>query len=272
MGHVPVRVDTPDLSGHTVILSVDDGYHTVFTNIYPLLKQRRMTMTLALIVNNLGQGKPAYNGHAGFVNRAEVQEMIDSCGIEVASHSLSHPFLTKLDSSGAWREIRGSKAILESLFGDEVITFVYPYGDVDSRIRRFTKNAGYKMGRAVRWGEPNLWVEPYQLPTYELRRETRLADVKQRIAKHRTTILLLHRIVTKPSVFTEWSLADFTDLLNWLVATRVRVMTLRGLYQLWWFGKFEQFMKEVAATYPDDRKRLLFEEVHVDATRTEHPR
>ncbi len=251
---------------------MDDGYHTVFTNIYPLLKRHKLTMTLALIVNNLGQGKPAYRAHSGFVNRSEVQEMIDSCNIEVASHSLTHPFLTQLDSARAWEEIYSSKVILESLLNTEVITFVYPYGDVNTRIRRFTQKAGYKLGRAVRWGEPNLWLEPYNLPTYELRREVGLAEVKKHLARNRVTILLLHRIVPRPSVFTEWSVADFSALLDWLVATRIRVTTLRGLYQLWWYRKLEEFMKEVASAYADQRKSLLFEEVHIDATRTEHSR
>ncbi|MEO0081964.1 MAG: polysaccharide deacetylase family protein [candidate division WOR-3 bacterium] len=263
----------PNLSSHTVVFSVDDGYHSVFTNIYPLLRKYRMTMTLALIVDYVGPGKrPSYRPAARFMNQAEVQELIDSCGIEVASHSMSHPFLTRLDSTKAWTEISQSKQVLESLFGTEVITFVYPYGDMNTRIRRMTKQAGYRLGRAVVPGEPNLWLEPYRLPTLELRRETNLADVKRTIARRRTTILLLHQIVASPSSFTEWNLADFERLLEWMAATRVRVITLAQLYREWWFEKLGRMMQQMAAAYPDRRKQLLFEEVNVDATGTNYPR
>lgn len=272
MSELPIPEDTMDLSGRTVVFSVDDGFHSVFTNVYPLLKKHGMSMTLALIVNSLGQGSPSYRPSSRFMNRAEVRELIDTLGIEVASHTLSHPYLTRLDSASAWREISRSRVALESLLGTEVITLAYPYGDMDSRVRRFARQAGYKLGRAVVWGEPNLWVEPYRLPTYELRRETKLADVKRRIARHRTTILILHQVVARPEAFTQWNTADFTRLLDWLVEARVRVTTLRGLYREWWFERLARLVEEVADAYPDRRKELLFEEVDVDATRAQHPR
>ena len=92
------------LAGTTVVLSVDDGYHTVFTNIYPLLKRHEMTMTLGIIGDYLRGGSPSYRPAGGFLRRSEIQEMLDSCAIEIASHSLSHPFLTRLDSAAAWKE------------------------------------------------------------------------------------------------------------------------------------------------------------------------
>ncbi len=265
-------IDSLDLSGHTVVLSIDDGYHSVFSDVYPLLKQHDYPMTLAVITDYLGTGQPSYGRSNRFMNRAEIQEMIDSCHIEVASHSRSHAFLTKLDSARAWSEIAGSKVILESLFGQDVYTFVYPYGDVDTRMRRLTRLAGYKLGRAVRPGEPNFWTEPYRLPTYELRREVQLADAQRRISSRRTTILLLHQVADTPVAFTEWSKSDFARLLDWLDRTNVRVTTLSGLYREWWLKKLAQYMDEVARAFPDRRKQLLFENVNIDITGTSHPR
>ena len=84
--------DTLDLSNHTVVLSIDDAYHSVFTNIYPLLKRYGMTMTLGVITDYVRGGKPDYKPSAGFMKRSEIRELIDSLDIEVASHSISHPF------------------------------------------------------------------------------------------------------------------------------------------------------------------------------------
>jgi peptidoglycan/xylan/chitin deacetylase (PgdA/CDA1 family) len=178
---VQVQPDTLDLSGRTVVLSVDDGYHNVYVNIYPLLRRYRMTMTLALIGGCITSGRPSYRPEERFLNRSEVQEMVDSCAIEIASHTLSHAWLTRVDSASAWSEVYGSKTLLESLFDTRVVTFVYPYGDMNARARRMVRRAGYRLARAVRPGVPNFWVDPYRIPEIELRAGADLATVKRRI-------------------------------------------------------------------------------------------
>jgi peptidoglycan/xylan/chitin deacetylase (PgdA/CDA1 family) len=268
----PLSLDTSDLSDRTVVFSIDDGYHSIFADVYPLFKQYRMSFTLGVITDYVRPGEPAYESSQGFMKRSEIQELIDSLGIEVASHSMSHPFLTRLDSATAWKEIRESKTILESLFGRDVMTFVYPYGDMNARVRRMVERAGYRIGRAVRPGTPNLWVDPYRVPTYELRMETKLADVMNHIHRRKTTVLLAHQIVAEPSVITEWSLADFSQLLAWLDRGNAHVVTLSALFREWWVEKLVRFMEEVAAAYPDGRKQLLFEDVDVDATKAAYPR
>ncbi len=262
-------LDTFDLSDHTVVLSVDDGYHSVYENVYPLLKRYRMTMTLALITGCIGEGKPSYRPSDRFLNESEIREMMDSCGIEIASHTLTHAWLTKIDSASAWREIADSKHRLESLFGTEVITFVYPYGDMNGRVREMVRRAGYKLGRAVRAGTPNLWVEPYKIPEVELRIEARLPVIVRHIRRHETTVILLHRIVQSPRVFTEWPVADFEALLDWMHRRRVRVVTLSELYREWWRERLNRALLE--ATAGSGRNRL-FEDVDIDATRTPHSR
>ncbi|UCG41720.1 MAG: polysaccharide deacetylase family protein [candidate division WOR-3 bacterium] len=268
----PMGIDAADLSDRTVVFTIDDAYHSIFADAYPLFKQYRMPFTLGVITDYVRSGEPTHANSGGFMKRSEIQELIDSLHIEVASHSTSHPFLTRLDSATAWKEIQGSKVILESLFGKEVMTFVYPYGDVDARIRRMVERAGYRIGRAVRSGTPNFWVDPYRIPMFELRMETRLADVAKHIRGRKTTVLLVHQVVREPSVFTEWSIADFGELLAWLDRGNASVVTLSALFREWWVEKLVRFTEEVAAAYPDGRKHLLFQEVDVDATEAAHPR
>jgi peptidoglycan/xylan/chitin deacetylase (PgdA/CDA1 family) len=263
-------LDAFDLSDHTVVLSVDDGYHSVYENVYPLLKRYNMTITLALVTGCITGGKPSYWPSDRFLNEREIREMMDSCGIEIASHTLTHAWLTQIDSASAWREINNSRRRLESLFGTEVITFVYPYGDMNGRVREMVRRAGYKLARAVRPGTPNLWVEPYRIPEVELRIETRLPGIVHYIRRHETTVILLHRIVRSPRVFTEWPLADFETLLGWMHRRRVRVVTLSELYREWWREKLNQAL--VQATAGSGPTSRLFEDVDIDATRTPHSR
>jgi peptidoglycan/xylan/chitin deacetylase (PgdA/CDA1 family) len=224
--------ELPDLSDHAVVLMFDDGWHSVFTNAFPLLKEHGMKVVLPLISNSVAGGKVRYSGHAdGYMNRAEVQEMIDALGAEVVSHTKSHPFLTRLSDAEATEELTGSRQALERMFHQPVTVFVYPYGDYDARIRDLVAEAGYALARSIRPGTLSFASRPYDLPSTEIRRTTSVEYVKTRIASTRHLILFFHRIVANPSSYTEWSTGRFAELLDWLDAANVQVMTTRELYQ-----------------------------------------
>lgn len=262
--------DSLPLAGHKVIFTIDDGHSSIYQNVYPLLKRYKMTATLALIVNSLNPTWSGYGNSTGFLTYGQVKEMIDSCEVEIASHTLSHPWLTRLDSAKAWEEIYRSRVVLESIFQVPVITFVYPYGDMDRRIMRMLRPAGYLLARAVRGGEVNLWVDLYRLPEFELRRETSLEAVKSHILRNPVSILLLHRIVTEPKVFTEWSKADFAELLKWLHKSGAKSITLAEFYYDWRQEVVSWIIKEQKGPSVLFGPDVLFQEINIDATRTRH--
>jgi peptidoglycan/xylan/chitin deacetylase (PgdA/CDA1 family) len=86
---------------------------------------------------------------------SQVRELAQS-GMEIGSHSLTHPFLTELNDAELEIEIRDSKAFLEDLVGSKVECFSYPFGDVDARVREATMRAGYRIGCGTQRG-PNLF-------------------------------------------------------------------------------------------------------------------
>ncbi len=265
-------LDTVDLSGRFVILSADDGHRSIYNRVYPLLKRHGMTLTLGVIGSYVGGPGSSYGPPGSYMGRREIQEMIDSCDIEVASHSMTHARLTRLDSAACWREIHGSKVHLESMFGRPVVTFIYPYGSMDPRVRNMVRRAGYRLARAVRPGLPNIWADPYRIPEIELRRETRLSDLKARIARRDVTVILLHRIVPRPAAFTEWPAADFAELLDWLDRRGARVTTLSEYYRWWWQQRLEDVLREQDWLSPVLSPGRLLEDVEVDAAGTAHPR
>lgn len=262
------------LVGHQVVLSIDDGHRSVYQTVYPLLKRYRMTATLAVIVNTLsGQGfnyRPI--GSSYYMTRGEIKEMIDSCKIEIASHSLSHPWLTNLNSTRAWEEIYQSRTALESLFGVAVVTFVYPYGDMNLMVRRLVERAGYRAARAVRQGDVNFWLDPYRLPVFELRNGVSLDSVKSYVLNHKASILLLHRVVDKPRVFTEWSSKEFAELLAWLDEMGVKTVRIADLYYEWRRDVVGKLIAESRSGLDLFDADSLFKDVDIDATRTFHPR
>ena len=220
------------LSDHLVVLMFDDGWHCVFTDAYPLLKAHGMTAVLPLISDYVGKGEPHRTGTPyGYMNRAEVQEMIDSLGIEIASHTKSHPFLTRLSDDAVNYELTRSRQVLEGMFHQDVTSFVYPYGDYDSRVRRLVAEAGYSVARSIRSGTVNFGERPFDVPSSEVRRTTSLSTVEGWVSSKTPRILFLHRIVQSPAHYTDWSTDQFAGLLDWLESSGVQVVTLHDLYR-----------------------------------------
>ena len=72
----------------------------------------------------------------------QAREM-DSNGVEIASHTLTHPILTLLDDEQLRRELQESRSRLEAVLGHEVRSFCYPNGNYDERVLKEAACAGY---------------------------------------------------------------------------------------------------------------------------------
>ena len=74
----------------------------------------------------------------------EQARALDAGGVEIGSHTVSHPILTTTDDAQLGRELRDSRARLEAELGHAVELFCYPNGVFDERVRRETASAGYR--------------------------------------------------------------------------------------------------------------------------------
>ncbi|HKQ75637.1 MAG TPA: polysaccharide deacetylase family protein [Blastocatellia bacterium] len=72
----------------------------------------------------------------------EAREM-NANGVEIGSHTLTHPILTNVGDERLRRELRDSKSRLEEVLGRQVDLFCYPNGDNDKRVRCEVLRAGY---------------------------------------------------------------------------------------------------------------------------------
>lgn len=69
-------------------------------------------------------------------------------GFEIASHSMTHPYLTDLPSDSLWWEIKESKIMLESIFNKAVVGFCYPFNMYNDTIKDMVRSAGYLWARS----------------------------------------------------------------------------------------------------------------------------
>lgn len=78
---------------------------------------------------------------------------MESGGVEIGSHTVSHPILTNVGEAILRAELKESKARLEAELGHAVKLFCYPNGNYDARVRRAVEEAGYRCAVTV---EPGL--------------------------------------------------------------------------------------------------------------------
>jgi peptidoglycan/xylan/chitin deacetylase (PgdA/CDA1 family) len=70
-------------------------------------------------------------------------------GIDVQSHTVSHPHLPRLGDDELRRELSESRERLESELGRPVRLLAYPFGEEDERVRSAARAAGYDAAFAL---------------------------------------------------------------------------------------------------------------------------
>src|SRR5258706_14495245 len=108
-----------------IVLTFDDGYRDAYEIAFPLLKKYGLTGTFYVV--------PGFVGEPAYVTWGELKEM-QQAGMEIGAHTMHHPFLTRLSSVNAFREIFMSRLLLASQLEVPITTFAYPYNDHNARI------------------------------------------------------------------------------------------------------------------------------------------
>jgi peptidoglycan/xylan/chitin deacetylase (PgdA/CDA1 family) len=132
-------------------LTFDDGYLSQLNYAVPELQRHDFTATMFIISGLLGRtneweipGTPVRQ-----LMSAEQVIQIAAAGMEIASHSVTHPHLRGIDEERLRAEVAESKSSLAELLGQPVRGFAYPYGSMDATARQAVRQAGYDYACAV---------------------------------------------------------------------------------------------------------------------------
>ncbi|HKC88442.1 MAG TPA: polysaccharide deacetylase family protein, partial [Blastocatellia bacterium] len=98
----------------------------------------------------------------GAVNWRQAREMADA-GVEIGSHTLTHPILTGLGGARLREEVAQSRDRIQSAIGRKVGTFCYPNGDYDLRTQLEVARAGYQLAVTTDVGLNNMRNDPLAL-------------------------------------------------------------------------------------------------------------
>ena len=147
----------------SVLITMDDGYRSVYDIAYPILKKYGFTATLFIYTSFVGVSRMA-------VTWDQLKEM-QLNGFTIGSHSIYHSDLTRPKEGETQRqylarineELYGSKKIIDQKLNQNTYFFAYPFGYHDQRSIQTAREAGYKIAVSVKRGGNPFYANPLAL-------------------------------------------------------------------------------------------------------------
>lgn len=152
------------LPKNAIVITIDDGWRSTYTEVFPELQKRKFPFTVFIYPNIIGKT-------ANALTWKQIREMAEA-GVDIQSHSLTHPYLTKRRHSSMgkeqylkWlrRELGESKRILEKHTGKKVRFLAYPYGDYDRDVAEEAEKAGYTAALTCDFGSVRRGSDPLRM-------------------------------------------------------------------------------------------------------------
>ena len=150
-----------ELGGGFFTLTFDDGMASDYEHAFPVLGELGLRATFFVV--------PTRIETPGYVTWAQLREML-AAGMEIGSHSMTHPFMDDLDAAGLRREFGDSKHLLEDRLGTAVRAASLPRGWEPPALAPVLRELGYRVfcNSRVDWWHPG--DAPLSMPRIGVRR------------------------------------------------------------------------------------------------------
>ena len=136
-----------------IMLTFDDGYTDNYDIAYPILKKYGYRGIIYLVSDldfNRWDVEEKSNPERKFsLMSIDQLKELKEYGIEFGGHTKTHPRLGKISLDDAKKEIEESKAVLEERLDEKLISFAFPYGDLNEDVKAIAKNVGYEFAVAT---------------------------------------------------------------------------------------------------------------------------
>lgn len=151
------------LPAKSVMITIDDGYRSVYNTAYPILKKYGFSAVFFIYIDYVGVSKKA-------ITWDQLREMKKN-HIYIGSHSVSHSDLSKMKKTETTKtynerlkkEIFTSKKIIDKKLNQDTLFFSYPFGRQTKKVLDLAEKAGYKIAVTVKRGTNPFFADPYRL-------------------------------------------------------------------------------------------------------------
>lgn len=150
-----------------VVISFDDGWASVYTYLYPIVKKYHFPVTLFIYPETISTGKHALTWN-------QLKELQGTGLFDIQGHTYSHPNFKQekrrmSDEQFAKfvnNELAHSKKILEEKMGTKITLLAWPFGIYDDYLEKQAANAGYTMAFSIDARTAHRGYRPMSQPRY----------------------------------------------------------------------------------------------------------
>jgi peptidoglycan/xylan/chitin deacetylase (PgdA/CDA1 family) len=166
----------------SVVITFDDGYIDNYALAFPALRRLQLKATFFVIVSRIGQ--------PGYMTWAHLREM-QKHGMEIHSHTLTHPHLETLPAEAIRTELFASRSILEHELATSIDFVSFPNGSYNDVVVQAAAEAGYAGSCTSDFGYFSPATTPYCIPRIAVRRHHGLSDFRKIVSKDKAYLARL---------------------------------------------------------------------------------
>ena len=185
-------------SAKRVLITFDDGYADTATFALPILRRFDFGATVYVVTGQIGGSNRWDQQRWSFAHRLMSAKEIGYWakeGIGFGAHSRSHPDLTAQGSDELEEEVAGSAADLASILGSRPLSFAYPYGIYDGKVRDCVRRS-FDVALTCDEGLNSLTTDLYLLRRAEILPSDSMLDFTCRLALGWLPIARLRRVLS----------------------------------------------------------------------------
>lgn len=140
----------------SVVITVDDGWKSVYTYMYPIVKKYNFPVTLFIYPQTISQGNNAMTWD-------ELKKLQQTGLFNIQSHTYDHPnfkVMKKRLSASKYEQyvkmqMTKSKKILEDKMGTSITLLAWPFGIYNDYLEKQAANTGYDMAFTIDYRAAN---------------------------------------------------------------------------------------------------------------------
>ncbi len=149
------------LPDRTVGISIDDAYHSIYTQAWPRLKAAGLPFTVFISTAHVD------NGSKHHLTWDLIRKM-RATGVDFGHHTVSHLHLAKTSPAIIKQELKVANERFEKELGSKPKLFAYPYGETSRAVLNIIKKAGFIAAFGQHSGVINSLSDFSYLPRFSL--------------------------------------------------------------------------------------------------------
>ena len=148
-----------ELPAHTVAITIDDAYRSVYTEAWPRLRDANLPFTLFVATD------PVDRGLANFLTWDQIRE-IKAAGGTIGHHTATHLHMVDASAERVGQEISKASDRYKKELGEVPRVFAYPFGEANLQVRGKIMEAGFIAAVGQHSGVAHANADRFYLPRF----------------------------------------------------------------------------------------------------------